>query len=92
MEIIFHNESILPEDDTKYSYPFPNCIQFKMKKYSIGFGVLGMTGDTWEEYVMYRIDRMCYCNHNIRYYKQFRFLIFAVAIEYNYKNPRYKIK
>lgn len=71
MEIIFHNGDIL--DGIEYTYPFPNCIQFKTKRYSIGIGVLGMTGDTWEEKVMCRVDRP--------HYKQFRFLIFAAAIE-----------
>ena len=72
MKITFHNESVLDIEGrpTQY-YPFPNLASFEGRKYRFGIGILGMSGNTWEERIMYRLE------YNGGF--QFRFLIFAVV-------------
>jgi len=59
-------------DGREYTCPFPNAVRLNFRKFTFGFGILGMWGDNWEERIMWR-GRI---GNNMT---QFRFLIFAIA-------------
>ncbi len=75
MNIGFSNECVM--DGVTFYAPFPNAVSFKMVDLTIAMGILGMSGNTWEERIMYRKVRKMFTWT----YTHFRFLIFAVAWE-----------
>ena len=84
MNIEFNNKCVM--DGVTLYAPFPNCISFKMKNLTIAIGLLTMSGNTWEEQIMYRKEQKALTWT----YTHFRFLIFAIAKTERKKNGKQK--